>query len=108
AVKGSTVKIAGRDVLATWKLLVALGATPILYGAYTLIILIIAYNYSWTLILNLGILSPLVVFIMLFVITYGTMRLADTGLDIYRRVASSSVPITSSLVQIINSKPTTN
>ncbi|CAG8618889.1 1717_t:CDS:2, partial [Dentiscutata heterogama] len=86
AVKSSTVKVAGRDVLATWKLLVALGVTPILYGIYTLIILIISYNYNWRFILNFGILSPIVVFIVLFVITYGTMRLADTGLDIYRRV----------------------
>ncbi len=28
----STVKIAGRDVLATWKVLISLGVAPILYG----------------------------------------------------------------------------
>ncbi|CAG8817469.1 11513_t:CDS:10, partial [Gigaspora margarita] len=86
AVKSSSVKVKGRDVLATWKLLVALGVTPIFYGIYTLIILVIAYNNNWRFILNFGILSPIVVFIILSVITYGTMRLADTGLDIYRRV----------------------
>ncbi|KAF0383963.1 bifunctional glycerol-3-phosphate/glycerone-phosphate O-acyltransferase SCT1 [Gigaspora margarita] len=84
AVKSSSVKVKGRDVLATWKLLVALGVTPIFYGIYTLIILVIAYNNNWRFILNFGILSPIVVFIILSVITYGTMRLADTGLDIYR------------------------
>ncbi|CAG8608470.1 10537_t:CDS:10 [Cetraspora pellucida] len=100
AVKSSTVKIAGRDVLATWKLLVALGATPILYGAYTLIILILAYNYNWTFILNLGILSPLVVFIILFVITYGTMRLADTGRDVsLRPLFLSLLPWSKSSIQ---------
>ncbi|CAG8588080.1 11976_t:CDS:2 [Dentiscutata erythropus] len=57
AVKSSTIKVAGRDVLATWKLLVALGVTPILYGIYTLIILISAYNYNWRFILNFEILS---------------------------------------------------
>ncbi|CAJ0650502.1 10520_t:CDS:2, partial [Entrophospora sp. SA101] len=34
AVESSSVKVAGRDVLATWKLLVALVVTPLLYGSY--------------------------------------------------------------------------
>lgn len=35
--KGSTVKIAGRDILATWKLLVGLVMVPSLYVFYTLL-----------------------------------------------------------------------
>ncbi|ORY99926.1 hypothetical protein BCR43DRAFT_434269 [Syncephalastrum racemosum] len=38
AVKGSTVKIAGRDILATWKLLVGLVMVPSLYAFYTLLL----------------------------------------------------------------------
>ncbi|CAG8537386.1 2140_t:CDS:10 [Funneliformis mosseae] len=47
ALKSSTVKVAGRDVLATWKLLVALVVMPILYGFYTFVTLSLAYKYDW-------------------------------------------------------------
>ena len=35
AKEGSTVKIAGRDVMATWKLLIALGVVPLMHASYT-------------------------------------------------------------------------
>ncbi|PKK68816.1 hypothetical protein RhiirC2_633107, partial [Rhizophagus irregularis] len=46
AVRGSSVKVAGRDVLATWKLLVALVVTPTLYGFYTFIVVLISFKYK--------------------------------------------------------------
>lgn len=37
ALAGSTVKINGNDVIATWKILVSMGLTPILYTFYSLV-----------------------------------------------------------------------
>ncbi|RHZ45378.1 hypothetical protein Glove_680g77 [Diversispora epigaea] len=83
ALKTSTVKVAGRDVLATWKLLVTLGVAPILYGSYVIIFSLIAYKYNWK-ILNFGIFYPLSILLILIVDSYATLRLFDTGSDIYR------------------------
>jgi glycerol-3-phosphate O-acyltransferase/dihydroxyacetone phosphate acyltransferase len=44
ALAASSVKIEARDVLATWKILVALGLTPILYTLYSLIVTYFAYT----------------------------------------------------------------
>ncbi|RUP17408.1 hypothetical protein BC936DRAFT_139448, partial [Jimgerdemannia flammicorona] len=46
ALTGSMVN-AGRDILATWKLLVGLAFIPALYTTYTLITLFIALRSDW-------------------------------------------------------------
>ncbi|CAI2176573.1 19597_t:CDS:2 [Funneliformis geosporum] len=83
ALKSSTIKVAARDVLATWKLLVALVVMPILYGFYTFITLSLAYKYDWK-ILQLHWWTPMVVYIFFFLVSNFTMHLADSGLDVYR------------------------
>ncbi|GBB99145.1 hypothetical protein RclHR1_03430006 [Rhizophagus clarus] len=83
ALKGSTVKIAGRDVLATWKLLVALVVTPILYGFYTFIMLLIIYNYDLKR-LQFGWWTPIIVYLMFYLVSNFTVHLADSGFDVYR------------------------
>lgn len=47
AVKGSTVKIAGRDILATWKILVGLVLLPMLYAFYSLCMLVAVLQTDW-------------------------------------------------------------
>jgi glycerol-3-phosphate O-acyltransferase / dihydroxyacetone phosphate acyltransferase len=48
ALAASSVKIAARDVIATWKILIALGMTPVLYCSYAGIALYIAeHNRLW-------------------------------------------------------------
>ncbi|KAH9934780.1 uncharacterized protein B0H18DRAFT_978214 [Fomitopsis serialis] len=42
ALAGSVVKISGRDVMATWKILISLGLAPILYGFYAFLATMIA------------------------------------------------------------------
>lgn len=44
ALAGSTVKIAGRDVMATWKILVAMGLAPAIYNLYCIVL---AYTRAW-------------------------------------------------------------
>lgn len=46
ALAASTVKIAGRDVLATWKVLLSLVATPILYTFYATLATFLAYKWD--------------------------------------------------------------
>ncbi|CAG8570949.1 879_t:CDS:2 [Ambispora gerdemannii] len=80
AVKASSVKVAGRDVLATWKLLVALVFTPILYGFYAFIVFGISVKYNWP--TKWKIFGPILSFFLMSVGSYTTIRLVETGLDI--------------------------
>ena len=87
ALAASTVKLQGRDVVATWKLLVAMVVAPLLYTFYALLLLWWAYRNriqgylpewvpSWTA-LPLG----YVVFPML---TFAALRIGEIGMDILK------------------------
>ncbi|KAI9274439.1 hypothetical protein BDA99DRAFT_497485 [Phascolomyces articulosus] len=80
AVKGSTVKIAGRDILATWKILVGLVLLPTLYAFYSFIMLIAvlqtSWDYQWKLLL------PLATWVLLPFVSYASLRFGEIGLDI--------------------------
>nr|CAG8441455.1 8962_t:CDS:10 [Entrophospora candida]CAG8448887.1 4808_t:CDS:10 [Entrophospora candida] len=82
AVLNSSIKIAGRDVLATWKLLVALVVTPIAYGFYTFVVVIISIRKKW--ILKWKVVAPIVTFCTLVTGSYATMRILESGVDIYK------------------------
>ncbi|RCI06909.1 hypothetical protein CU098_012907 [Rhizopus stolonifer] len=73
ALKGSTVKVAGRDVLATWKLLVGLVLLPTLYAFYSLI-------FKWKLML------PLATWALLPFASYASLRFGEIGLDIFKSI----------------------
>ncbi|KAI7898544.1 uncharacterized protein BX663DRAFT_533301 [Cokeromyces recurvatus] len=84
ALKSSSVKIRGRDVLATWKFLVGLVLIPLLYGLYTLIVLWICLksDLSWFKTL----LYPLLTWTMLPFISYASMRFAENGVDVFKSI----------------------
>ncbi|POG82366.1 hypothetical protein GLOIN_2v1447155, partial [Rhizophagus irregularis DAOM 181602=DAOM 197198] len=84
AVRGSSVKVAGRDVLATWKLLVALVVTPTLYGFYTFIVVLISFKCKW--ILKWKVFAPISTFCILVTGSYVTIRLYESGIDIYKSI----------------------
>ena len=87
ALAASTVKLQGRDVMATWKLLVALAFAPILYAAYTILLTywtyrnrVQGYMPEWV---------PLwmvVAFGVVFFpsITFAALRIGETGMDIVK------------------------
>ncbi|KAI6002431.1 hypothetical protein F5J12DRAFT_906317 [Pisolithus orientalis] len=54
ALAASVVKIAGRDVLATWKVLICLGAAPLLYTLYAVLAIAIAVKIQAPLTLKFG------------------------------------------------------
>lgn len=87
ALAASTVKLQGRDVLATWKLLVALAFAPVLYNFYTISL---AY---WTHRNQMGGRVPewvpvwaVMVFGYIFfpAMTFAALRFGEVGMDIVK------------------------
>lgn len=83
ALAASTVKVKGRDVLATWKFLVGLVLIPTLYGLYTLVMF--AYtmkqdDWTWT----WRILVSLATWNLLPFVSYASMRFGENGMDVYK------------------------
>lgn len=90
ALAGSSVKIQGRDVMATWKLLVAMAFAPILYNAYCVLFVIKfgsdrlwgyvptwASNVPWWLVFLTG-------WIVFPLITFAALRFGEVGMDIVK------------------------
>ncbi|MBW0505626.1 hypothetical protein O181_045341 [Austropuccinia psidii MF-1] len=82
ALAASTVKIAGRDVLATWKVLVSLGLAPPLYITYVAIAISLGLKYNvprkyiaWT---------PLAMLLALPSIGYSALKFGEVGMDVYK------------------------
>lgn len=82
ALQGSTVKIAGRDVLATWKILIGLVLLPTMYGIYTLSLffglLQTDLALKWKFVL------PAATWTLLPFISYASLRFGEIGMDIYK------------------------
>ncbi|KAL4871644.1 hypothetical protein BDV12DRAFT_163481 [Aspergillus spectabilis] len=87
ALAASTVKLQGRDVMATWKLLVALAFAPALYASYTT-----AFTY-WAYRNRINGLVPECVPLWTFVpigmvlfptITFAALRIGEIGMDIVK------------------------
>ncbi len=87
ALAGSTVKIRGRDVMATWKILVALGLAPTVYHVYSIIIVTrVWYDRFWGLVptaLPLW-LVYLMVWAAIIGITFAALRFGEVGMDIFK------------------------
>ena len=87
ALAASTVKLQGTDVMATWKLLVALAFAPLLYVLYTVLLTYWTYRNRvqgyvpiwvplWT-VMGFG-------FIFCTSITFAALRFGETGMDIFK------------------------
>ncbi|KAL2852384.1 hypothetical protein BJY01DRAFT_95457 [Aspergillus pseudoustus] len=87
ALAASTVKLQGRDVMATWKLLVALAFAPALYASYTIAFTYWAYRNRingvvpdsvplWTFVPIGMVLFP--------TITFAALRIGEIGMDIVK------------------------
>ncbi len=101
ALAASTVKLQGRDVITTWKLLVAMGVAPALYVYYTLVISFwLSYNRSegyythqlpwWTRArtyvpdwVSMKLFSP-AFFILCISITFAALRIGEVGMDVLK------------------------
>ena len=87
ALQASTVKIQGRDVVATWKLLVAMAFAPILYQLYVIILVYWTYKHrifgfapDWLPLWSV----PIIGWIMFPTITFAALRFGEVGMDIFK------------------------
>ncbi|KNG85698.1 putative glycerol-3-phosphate acyltransferase Sct1 [Aspergillus nomiae NRRL 13137] len=87
ALAASTVKLQGRDVMATWKLLVALAFAPALYAFYTVVFTIWAYHNriqntvpEW---MPLWLIVPIGM-VLFPTITFAALRIGEVGMDILK------------------------
>lgn len=87
ALAASTVKLQGRDVMATWKLLVAMALAPTLYATYTILLTwwtyknrVQGYMPAWVplwLVVAFG-------FVFFPSVTFAALRIGETGMDIVK------------------------
>lgn len=87
ALAASTVKLQGNDVIATWKLLVALAFAPVLYTLYTAILTYWTYHnrvqgyiHSWVPLWSIVIFG----YIFFPAITFAALRFGEVGMDIVK------------------------
>ena len=87
ALKASTVKVQARDVITTWKILVAMALAPSLYSLYTMLITWMTYrNRVWGYMPDWVPLWAVILFGYCFfpAITFAALRFGEVGMDIFK------------------------
>ena len=87
ALAGSSVKIQGRDVMATWKLLVAMAFAPALYNLYSISLAVKVYQDNLWGYLHRSIpfwLVYIIAWIIFPAITFAAFRIGEVGMDILK------------------------
>ena len=99
ALKASTVKIQGRDVIATWKLLVAMAFAPILYQVYVITLVYWTYKHrifglapDWLPLWSF----PIIGWILFPTITFSSLRFGEIGMDIFKSLRPLVLSLTPS------------
>jgi len=82
ALAASEVKIAGRDVLATWKVLICLGIAPGLYAFYAVVATIIVAKTNAP--LKWRIWTPFLVITALPFMNYAALKFGEAGMDVLK------------------------
>jgi glycerol-3-phosphate O-acyltransferase/dihydroxyacetone phosphate acyltransferase len=82
ALAGSVVKVAGRDVLATWKILISLGIAPVLYTCYAFLATLVAVKANAPLRVQLW--TPFLVICALPFMNYAALKFGEAGMDVLK------------------------
>jgi len=86
AVASSKVKIVGKDVLASWKVLIGFVMIPLVYLAYTILSIVLAFALDvpklWKIVI------PLLMFFGLPFVSWFSIRFGEVGLQLIRSVPS--------------------
>jgi len=82
ALAASVVKIHGRDVIATWKVLTSLGVASVLYSFYAIVatILVIKAKAPW----KWRLLTPPLTIAALPAIGYAALKFGEAGVDVFK------------------------
>ncbi|CCL99138.1 uncharacterized protein FIBRA_01153 [Fibroporia radiculosa] len=82
ALAASTVKLAGRDVLATWKILISLGFTPILCIFYAFLATVVSIRANVPLAWKIW--TPILVILTLPFVGYAALKFGEAGMDVLK------------------------
>ncbi|CAE6505293.1 unnamed protein product [Rhizoctonia solani] len=82
ALAASTVKVAGRDVIASWKVLISMVVTPFLYSFYALLATIVVARAGAPLSYQLW--APFLVMAALPLIGYSALKFGEAGMDVLK------------------------
>jgi len=76
------VKVAARDVVSTWKVLISLGVAPILYGFYAFVSALVAIRLDlpqrWK------IMTPFMVILALPFMNFAALKFGEAGMDVLK------------------------
>ncbi|OCH95524.1 glycerol-3-phosphate O-acyltransferase [Obba rivulosa] len=82
ALAASVVKVAGRDVLATWKILISLGVAPVLYGFYAFLATMVAIKAGVP--MKWRIWTPFIVLMAMPFVGYAALKFGEAGMDVLK------------------------
>lgn len=82
ALANSTVKVAGRDVLATWKILISMGVAPVLYAFYAFLATFIAIKAEMPFYMRVW--TPILTILILPLMSYAALKFGEAGVDILK------------------------
>ncbi|CAO3679169.1 unnamed protein product [Umbelopsis ramanniana] len=94
ALAGSSVKILGKDVVATWKIIVACFATPTLYAAYSLLYFVHLGRQHPAMSRRRRTIRALISWAIQPILHYSLMRCGETGIATYRSIKPLFLAIT--------------
>jgi glycerol-3-phosphate O-acyltransferase/dihydroxyacetone phosphate acyltransferase len=105
ALAASSVKVRGHDVMATWKILIALALAPVFYTFYTIASLLLNnYNHVWGYI-PAGTPSSLIIstcVLVLPMITYAALLFGEQGMDLLKSIYPLVLTLSPSSSHIID------
>ena len=100
----SVVKIRATDVLASWKVLIALFFAPVCYFIYSTLGVYIVYHYELFPWVSRSILGVLTVFCSCWAVlvgtTYSAFKMGEVGVDIYKSISPLILALSSSSEQL--------
>ncbi|KAI6147663.1 hypothetical protein BKA82DRAFT_156772 [Pisolithus tinctorius] len=82
ALAASVIKVADRDLSATWKVLICLGTAPLLYTLYAVLAVAIAVNVQSP--LSVRLCAPFLIAFALLVMNYAALKFGEAGMDIFK------------------------
>ncbi|KAH9951331.1 glycerol-3-phosphate O-acyltransferase [Amylocystis lapponica] len=100
ALAASVVKVAGRDVLATWKILISLGVTPVLYGFYAFLATMVAIKANVP--MKWRIWTPFLVMMALPFVGYAALKFGEAGMDVLKSLRPLVVALAPGQQRVLN------
>ncbi|KAG7092430.1 hypothetical protein E1B28_008786 [Marasmius oreades] len=82
ALAKSTVKIAAKDVIATWKVLISLGVAPLLYSLYAILATLVMIRAKAP--MRWRVMTPFVLFLVLPIMNYAALKFGEAGMDVLK------------------------